>query len=178
MDIIRISQEAAFLGRKWGKPSTLPDISELIEQAYESIKHIPTDDYEGLYLSLNNSVGIKREACFLVPIAIAIAIHSLDAREAILIATNMGNDADTTASIAGAIAATIHPESLPGDWVDAMERKNNHQISELGSALIKQREQLKSNECILYDKEGIKAHPNCSDCKGWMRFLYEYESKK
>jgi ADP-ribosylglycohydrolase len=64
LDIIRISQKAAFLGRKWGKPSTLPDIPELIEQAYESIKHIPTHEYEGLYLALNHSVGIKREACF------------------------------------------------------------------------------------------------------------------
>jgi len=59
-----------------------------------------------------------------VPAAFAIFLSCQDAREAILCAVNLGGDADSVASMAGALAAALAPETLPPEWVDQVLREN------------------------------------------------------
>ncbi len=68
-----------------------------------------------------------------VPAAFAIFLAHQSAREAILCATNLGGDADSVASMAGALAAALAPDSLPVEWVErALGRQK---VSDLAEAL-------------------------------------------
>jgi ADP-ribosylglycohydrolase len=45
---------------------------------------------------------------------------------AILLAANIGGDADSVASIAGAILGARHPASINEDWSRVVEATNDH----------------------------------------------------
>lgn len=52
--------------------------------------------------------------------------HTDNYRDAILAATNLGDDADTTAAIAGQIAGAFYGASgIPGEWIDKLAMKDD-----------------------------------------------------
>lgn len=62
--------------------------------------------------------------------------HANSFREAILLATNLGNDADTTAAICGQVAGAYYGKSnLPSDWLASISMQ--HEISDLSKKLYK-----------------------------------------
>jgi ADP-ribosylglycohydrolase len=75
----------------------------------------------------------------IVPVAIALATVVDSAQSAILLAANIGGDADSVASIAGAICGARYPESVNDDWYRVVETVNNHRLADLGDALARVR---------------------------------------
>lgn len=56
--------------------------------------------------------------------ALRCALHSASYEECVLVAVNLGDDTDTTACVAGALAGAMYGlESIPGEWVDALRGK-------------------------------------------------------
>ncbi len=71
----------------------------------------------------------------IVPLAIALATVMQSAEAAILLATNIGGDSDSVASIAGAILGARCPETVNEKWYSAVEAVNDHRLTALGEAL-------------------------------------------
>lgn len=57
------------------------------------------------------------------------------AEAAILLATNIGGDTDSVASIAGAILGARFPETVNDEWYAVVERVNDHDLLSLAEAL-------------------------------------------
>ena len=57
------------------------------------------------------------------------------AEAGILLATNIGGDSDSVASIAGAILGARYPDSVNDEWYEVVERINSHDLRSLAEAL-------------------------------------------
>jgi ADP-ribosylglycohydrolase len=72
----------------------------------------------------------------IVPLALTLATLMNSAEEAILLATNVGGDSDSVASIAGGILGASHPDTVNGDWYQVVERVNGHDLTTLADELV------------------------------------------
>lgn len=75
-----------------------------------------------------------------VPYALSLAYGIPDTKEVILSALNQGGDADSIASMAGSVAATLYTKTLPEEWVKEVEKANKRQLSRIGLKLVKLRQ--------------------------------------
>jgi ADP-ribosylglycohydrolase len=57
------------------------------------------------------------------------------AEAGILLATNIGGDSDSVASIAGAILGARYPDSVNDEWYEVVEKVNSHDLRPLAEAL-------------------------------------------
>ncbi len=71
----------------------------------------------------------------IVPLALALATVMESAEEAILIATNVGGDSDSVASIAGGILGAREPSTLNQRWYTVVDRVNDHELEMLADQL-------------------------------------------
>ncbi len=71
----------------------------------------------------------------IVPLALALGTVMASAEAAMLLATNIGGDSDSVASIAGAILGARHPDTVNGEWYAAVERVNGHDLTMLATDL-------------------------------------------
>ena len=78
-----------------------------------------------------------------VPLAIALSLITESAQHTILLAANIGGDADSVASIGAAIAGALNPASVNQDWVDVVESVNNHDLRNTAKSLAV----LRGNQC-------------------------------
>ena len=71
----------------------------------------------------------------IVPLAIALATSVTSAEEAILLAANIGGDADSVASIAGGILGAIYPDTIDDEWCAVVENVNAHHLDAIATSL-------------------------------------------
>ncbi|MCA1651400.1 MAG: ADP-ribosylglycohydrolase family protein [Acidobacteria bacterium] len=71
----------------------------------------------------------------IVPLAIALATVMQSAGAAILLATNIGGDSDSVASVAGSILGARCPETVDGKWYAVVEAVNDHGLTAFGESL-------------------------------------------
>jgi ADP-ribosylglycohydrolase len=71
----------------------------------------------------------------IVPLAITLACVMPSAADAILLATNIGGDSDSVASIAGSILGARHPDTLNDAWYEVVESVNDHRLVALAGDL-------------------------------------------
>jgi ADP-ribosylglycohydrolase len=70
----------------------------------------------------------------IVPLALALALVTQSAQETTLLAANIGGDSDSVASIGGAVAGAIHPETVNEEWFDVVRRTNSEDL--IGAATL------------------------------------------
>jgi ADP-ribosylglycohydrolase len=75
----------------------------------------------------------------IVPLAIALATTADSTEDAILLVTNVGGDADSVASITGAILAARRPDTVNADWVAVVEQVNGHDLIGIADGLARLR---------------------------------------
>jgi ADP-ribosylglycohydrolase len=71
----------------------------------------------------------------IVPLAIGLALVTKSAEKTALNAANLGGDSDSVASIGGAIAGALYPETVNREWCDVVELVNGHGLRDLAAAL-------------------------------------------
>ena len=76
----------------------------------------------------------------IVPLALALATVMSSAREAILLAANVGGDSDSVGSIAGAILGARRPETIDDEWSAVVVRINGHDLPTLARDLARLRQ--------------------------------------
>ena len=75
----------------------------------------------------------------IVPLALGLATLLRSAEDAILLATNVGGDSDSVASIAGGILGAMYPDTVNQDWCDVVERVNGHDLAAVAGELARLR---------------------------------------
>jgi ADP-ribosylglycohydrolase len=76
----------------------------------------------------------------IVPLALTLATLMKSSEEAILLATNVGGDSDSVASIAGGILGAMYPSTISDDWYEIVERVNQHDLTPIAHKLAQIRE--------------------------------------
>jgi ADP-ribosylglycohydrolase len=76
----------------------------------------------------------------IVPLAIALSTLLDSAETAILLAANIGGDADSVASIAGAILGGRCPRTVNDHWLAVVEKVNGHGLAGVAAALSQRRD--------------------------------------
>jgi ADP-ribosylglycohydrolase len=71
----------------------------------------------------------------IVPLAISLALVTQSARETALLAANIGGDTDSVASIGGAIAGALCPETVNEEWFEVVNVINKEEILYLATSL-------------------------------------------
>ena len=71
----------------------------------------------------------------IVPLAVTLGTVMQSAEAAILLATNVGGDSDSVASIAGAILGARCPETVNDEWYAVIEKVNGHGLISLAEDL-------------------------------------------
>jgi ADP-ribosylglycohydrolase len=71
----------------------------------------------------------------IVPLALGLATVLQSAEDAILLATNIGGDSDSVASIAGGILGAMYPNTVNQDWYEVIERINDHDLVAIADEL-------------------------------------------
>jgi ADP-ribosylglycohydrolase len=71
----------------------------------------------------------------IVPLALTLATVMGSAEEAILLATNVGGDSDSVASIAGGILGAMFPHTVNQQWYQVVESVNHHDLESVAQQL-------------------------------------------
>jgi len=71
----------------------------------------------------------------IVPLAISLALVTQSAQQTALLAANIGGDSDSVASIGGAIAGALHPETVNEDWLKVVNLINEDDLLDLATSL-------------------------------------------
>ena len=74
-----------------------------------------------------------------VPLAINLALLTESAEQTILLAANVGGDSDSVASIGGAIAGALRPDTVNEAWFDVVHTVNRDDLIDIAEALAKLR---------------------------------------
>lgn len=113
-----------------------------------TIAHSIATIYTDLAGRQNLVAGELARQCFpnrpetIVPLAIALALVTQSARETALIAANIGGDSDSVASIGGAIAGALNPETVDREWFQIVDAVNHDPILDLATSLAALRQTL------------------------------------
>jgi ADP-ribosylglycohydrolase len=76
----------------------------------------------------------------IVPLALALATIMRSAQAAILLATNVGGDSDSVASVAGGILGAMYPDTINESWIRVVESVNEHGLVALAGQLAELRQ--------------------------------------
>ena len=71
----------------------------------------------------------------IVPLALALATTMQSASAAILLATHLGGDSDSVASIAGGVLGAMYPDTVNTQWYEVVEHVNRHNLVGLADQL-------------------------------------------
>jgi ADP-ribosylglycohydrolase len=130
-DVLQIAVAAAQDAERFRPPSAAGNMAEALQRMYERLAAVRDTLPERL----------QEEDCFpnrtvvIVPLAITLALVTKSASETILLAANIGGDTDSVASIGGALAGAMYPESVNEHWYQAVERLNRHNLVALAEKL-------------------------------------------
>jgi ADP-ribosylglycohydrolase len=123
---VKSSKEAETL-RPSGEAAT---ITLSIEKIYSDLvrrKHLAVDEVAQQYFP-NKPQNI-------VPLAISLALITESAEETALFAANLGGDSDSVASIGGAIAGALCPETVNEKWFDVVTAINEDNLLDVATSL-------------------------------------------
>jgi ADP-ribosylglycohydrolase len=123
---LRASKEAETL-----RPSTEPlSMTQYIAEIYSDLKgrkHLLVDDVALHYFPDRPQT--------IVPLAISLALITGSAEETALFAANLGGDADSVASIGGAIAGALRPATVNETWFQVVSAINGYNLLDVATSL-------------------------------------------
>jgi ADP-ribosylglycohydrolase len=129
------SQQASFLAEQEWPGASPVSFTTALQVVHDHLAGLPALTPEAI-----------AECCFpnspltIVPLAVALAVITQSAEEAILLATNVGGDSDSVASVAGGILGALYPDTVNESWVQAVESVNGHRLTTLASRLAELRQ--------------------------------------
>ncbi len=132
-DIYRIIEAAIYgarTGHAAGTPLAVPRIDALIDLAIEV--GLRACDLETAMIDLRDIIGCGLEAYQSIPCAFGVlAATGGDVMQTLFATVNMGNDSDTLATMACAIAGTLQGVgAFPTEYISIIDRGNDYDIQQ------------------------------------------------
>jgi ADP-ribosylglycohydrolase len=126
---IKAARDAeALTGTREGRGS--PDMAVLVQEMHSDLSRHHTliaSDLAEKYLPDRNEIK--------VPLAINLALLTESAEQTVLLAANVGGDADSVASIGAAIAGALRPDTVNEAWFGVIEAVNGGDLVGIAQAL-------------------------------------------
>jgi ADP-ribosylglycohydrolase len=116
LDIIEIAQRAAALAERDRSGSAAAPFAEAIQSIHQDLHQ--WRDFRPAEVAARY---FPKGALTIVPLALALGTVMLSAEAAILLATNIGGDSDSVASIAGALLGARYPDTVNDEWYEVVE---------------------------------------------------------
>jgi ADP-ribosylglycohydrolase len=135
-DVLRSALDAARAAEHYRPPSPVGNMAANLERLYGVLDSARN----GLVARLQKDDCFPDRPAVIVPLAISLALVTQSATQTILLASNIGGDTDSVASIGGAIAAAMYPDTVDEEWYQDVERVNNLKLTELATRLAELRE--------------------------------------
>jgi ADP-ribosylglycohydrolase len=140
VDVIEAGIEGAKLGAKFGIFYPAAPVDKRIELAIKIV--LKAKNFEEMTDSLYNYVGAGIESNEAIPTAFGVFFATNgEPIDAIIMATNIGGDSDTIASIAGGMAGAFKGiKAFPKDMVKKVEQVNGLNFEKIAKKLLEVRE--------------------------------------
>lgn len=129
--VLEFAERAASEAEKrWPGGSRAPTLANAIRSVHQDLTKLQLFHVEDVV-----------RCCFpdrpltIVPLALALATLLRSAKDAILMAANVGGDSDSVASIAGGILGAMYPSTVPQHWYDVVQGVNDHDLPPIARAL-------------------------------------------
>jgi ADP-ribosylglycohydrolase len=130
--ILSLAQRAAALAEsRWPGSTGSPAVAAAIHKVHADLVAMPVVPSSDIAARWFPDGPLT-----IVPLALALATVMQSAEEAILVATNIGGDSDSVASIAGGILGARHPETINDQWYRVVDRVNDHKLETLANQLV------------------------------------------
>jgi len=130
VEVLSVALKAAKKAEAFRPPEEVSTVTRSIETIYSNLtrrKHLVVDEVAQQYFP-DNVLDI-------VPLAISLALITESAEETVLFAANLGGDSDSVASIGGAIAGALHPETVNNEWFEVVTAINEDNILDVANSL-------------------------------------------
>jgi ADP-ribosylglycohydrolase len=132
-EVLALATQAARNAEAFTSPSkgkATPNIATVIEEMHADLSRcdvLLANDLAEKYLPDKNETK--------VPLAINLALRTESAERTILLAANVGGDADSVASIGAAIAGALRPDTVNDDWFEVVQAVNGDDLLDVAQAL-------------------------------------------
>ncbi len=133
-EVLRVAIEAAKEAEKFRPAPSDENIAEAVRQIYYDL--FTQDELSIDYLVQRY---FPDKTATIVPLAIALSLVTESVEETILLAANLGGDTDTVASIGGAIAGAMFPDTINENWYRAVVEVNGNELLDLVESLVSTR---------------------------------------
>jgi ADP-ribosylglycohydrolase len=128
--VLEVAEHAAAASeRRWPGPAA-PAFTNAIRTAHDQLRRLSV-----LRPAEVAALCFPNQPLTIVPLALGLATVMRSAREAILLAANIGGDSDSVASIAGAILGAMYPRTVDDDWYSVVEAINDHDLVAIANDL-------------------------------------------
>jgi ADP-ribosylglycohydrolase len=129
-DIIELALRAAEVAERERTGGLDGILAERMHAMYEELGRRHTLDPNDL-----SATCFPDSPLTIVPLAITLAVLMESAKDAILLAANIGGDSDSVASIAGGILGARHPETIDAQWYEAVQKVNGLDLETVATGL-------------------------------------------
>ena len=130
LEIIELAQRAAAQAERERSGSAAATFAEAVHTIHKDLRQ-----WNELRPAEVAARYFPKDALTIVPLALALGTVVQSAEAAILLATNIGGDSDSVASIAGAILGAGYPETVNDEWYAVVEEVNSHDLLSLAEDL-------------------------------------------
>lgn len=142
-DVVRASIEGARAGDRYGREHghTLAGASIETRIKWAVSIAINSKDLNEAMDELSDYIGSGLMAVEAVPAAIGLCVAAKgNTVDGICAAVNMGNDTDTVAAMVGGILGALNGvQSMPGEYLDIIERENHFNLKEMAAQIMEYR---------------------------------------
>ena len=129
--VLSLSKCAAALAEGRWPGTGAPALTDAIHKAHAELAAMPV-----IRPSDISADWFPDNPLTIVPLALALATVMQSAEEAIHVATNLGGDSDSVASIAGGILGARYPDTVNDQWYAVVDRVNDHELEALADQLL------------------------------------------
>jgi ADP-ribosylglycohydrolase len=130
LQVLSLAESAAALAEHRWPGAAGPAFADAIRRAHDALAAMPVVRARDV-----PSRWFPDRPLTIVPLALALATVMKSADEAILVATNVGGDSDSVASIAGGILGARYPDTVSEQWCTVVDRVNDHELETLADQL-------------------------------------------
>jgi ADP-ribosylglycohydrolase len=131
--IVEVAERAAAMAEtRW--PRGTPAMARAIRDVYDGLASMSALEAAGIAAR-----WFPDRPLTIVPLALGLATVMHSAQDAILLATNIGGDSDSVASIAGGVLGARDPNTVPQPWCEVVEEINRHNLGALSDELARLR---------------------------------------
>ncbi|MBI4263477.1 MAG: ADP-ribosylglycohydrolase family protein [Acidobacteria bacterium] len=127
---LALAERAAALAESRWRSTLPPAFAAAVRSVHDALESLPALRAEDVAMRCFPS-GPRT----IVPLALALATLMESAEDAILLAANVGGDADSVASIAGGILGAMYPATVNQQWCEVVESINGHDLAAIAAGL-------------------------------------------